>query len=162
MLVRGVWAESLGSVTGGAIPRKCAAIGTSRLMTECPELLADQQTFGALLRALVLMLVSDQGPAAAPLNLGGQEDDAEDAELEGGGGGVGYVAAYAALSFASPTEEVDFYVNETSMAYAQRALNELKVSSGPALAAILPAIGQGLPPEQQRNVTLLLQTCGLG
>ena len=60
MLIRGVWADSLNAVSGGVIARKGAAIATARLLTECPELVGDQQTFGVLLQAMLLMLLSDQ------------------------------------------------------------------------------------------------------
>jgi len=158
MLIRGVWADSLNAVSGGVIARKGAAIATARLLTECPELVGDQQTFGVLLQAMLLMLLSDQGQTAAAGTFGAaDDDDAEDAGLEGGSGGVGYVAAYAALSFASPSNEVDFYANETAPAYARSALHGLHQRAATVLPTLIPPMVAGLPPEQQQGVQTLLQ-----
>ena len=99
-----------------------------------------------------------QGQTAAAGTFGAaDDDDAEDAGLEGGSGGVGYVAAYAALSFASPSNEVDFYANETAPAYARSALHGLHQRAATVLPTLIPPMVAGLPPEQQQGVQSLLQ-----
>lgn len=160
MLVRGVFCDALSGVTG-VTARKCAAIGAARLLTECGELQADQQAFGALLQALLLMLLIDQGLSSVPsaAAAAAAEEQAESAEIDGVGsaGGVGYVAAYAALSFASAAEDKDMYPGETTSSYVVQALRGLHARSSAVLPAIVPPMIAGLDPEKQQGVQALLQ-----
>ena len=161
MLFRSVWAENLHLVQG-ARARKTAGVCVVRLLTECTELAADMATLEPVLRGLLLLLLQDQGmPTTAPLSLAESEEMTETAEIdgpsEGGGGGVGYVAAYVGLSHASAAEEVDLYPGETTLSFSAKALQAIR----PALPSVIPGVMQKLTPEQQQGVQALLQAMGL-
>lgn len=161
MIVRGVWCEALAAVSG-AVGRKSALVGSVRLLTECPEVVADQQTFGTLLQATLLMTLVEQGmPASnsATAAAAAAEEAQDSAELEGGStaGGVGYVAAYAALSFASPAEETDFYPGESGSAYVLKALRGLHAQSNGLLQSIMGPMIAAMPADKQQGVQALLQ-----
>jgi hypothetical protein len=133
-----------------------------RLLTECTELAADMATLEPVLRGLLLMLLQDQGmPTTAPLSLAASEEMTDTAEIdgpsEGGGGGVGYVAAYVGLSHASAAEEVDLYPGETTLSFSAKALQAIR----PALPSVITGVMQKLTPEQQQGVQALLQAMGL-
>jgi len=159
MLVKGVWCEALAGVSG-TTARKCAAIGSARLLSESDALHPDATIFGSLLQALLLMLLNDQGlgtPNAAALAAAAAEELADSAEIENaGGGGAGYVAAYAQLSFANAQEEPDLYPNETAAAYVLKALGQLHQRSATLLPAVVPPMIAALPPEKQQGVQALL------
>jgi len=160
MLLRGVWAESLNSVPG-VVGRKTAAIGTARVLTECAEVAADTATFGPALQALMLMLLQDQGmPTAAPaVTLAAStEEMTETADIDNTteGGGVGYVAAYVGLSFASAAEDADLYPGESASGYAVKALSGLHARANTLLPSVVGPMMAALPAEKQAGVQALL------
>lgn len=166
MLLRGVWCDGLGTITGH-VPRKAAAIGSVRLLTECPEVANDAQTFGQVLGATLLLIALEQnagaGAGVAAANAAAAaavaEESTESAEMESaaGGGGVGYVAAYAQLHFSTPPDEKDAYPTESSHAYLVRALSALHTRSAALLPAVVPPMIAALPAEKQPSVQALLQ-----
>ena len=159
MLVRGVWAESLPGVTG-TTARKTAAIGSARLLAEATVLSSDQATFSALLQALLLMVLQDQGvtTASQAVAAAAAEELAATADIESAGaGGAGYVAAYAQLNFASPNEDPDMYPTETSGRAVVNLLKQLHQRSAALLPAVVPPMIQGLSAEKQQGVQAILQ-----
>lgn len=86
------------------------------------------------------------------------EEMAETADIDtAGGGGVGYVAAYVGLSFASAAAETDFYPGETAAGYAHKALTALHARANTLLPAIMGQMLPALPAEKQQGVQALLQ-----
>ena len=159
MIVSGVWCDSLGGITGSTA-RKCAAIGTARLLSESDALHPDAATFGKLLQALLLMILQDQGigPTATATAAAAAEELADSAEIENAGaGGPGYAAAYAQLSFANAQEDADLYPGETSATYAVKALAQLHARAGTILPAIVPPMIAALPEDKKVGVQALLQ-----
>lgn len=161
MLVKGIWCDTLGGVSG-VVARKCAAIGAARLLTECDALHADAAIFGGLLQAMLLMILQDQGistTSGTANALAAAEEMADSAEIENAGGGTagGYSAAYAQLSFANAQEEADLYPSETAGAYVVKLLAQLHARSATLLPAVVPPMIASLPQDTAGKVQAMLQ-----
>ena len=163
MLLKSVWAEHAPSVSG-TLARKTVAVSTSRLLKDCPELLATD-AFGALMQVTTsssepspsftsrerqpyricsdrtsltaqaaVSMVLADAGVAANESADGAAEEAEDG-IEAEGG---YSAAYVALNFAS-NAEVDLYADAQAAA---------------ALAAALSAVSAANPGRRALRVTL--------
>ena len=154
MLLNGLWKDGIGAVQG-AVPRKAAAIGTARLLTECPETLADEATFGAVLHSLLVMLMHDQGISTAPADADA-DDVADGIEGADGAGGAGYAASYNQLTFAGGAE-ADLYAAETVAPYLQKSLTRLNASANGVLPGLLQRLVATMPADKQAGVQAMLQ-----
>ena len=69
---------------------------------------------------------------------------------------IGGVPRYAALSFASASEEPDPYPTETAAAFTARALSGLHARSAGVLPTLVPPIMAAVPAEQQQAMQAML------
>ena len=162
MILQNVWAANAAAVPAG-VPRKTVAISSTRLLCECPELLADAATFGAVLNAVLLLLLAEQGMAigtATGVDLNAEEEEGIDIGAGATGAEPGYVAAYAQLHFASGAE-VDLYADQTPLDFLRASLARLSSSQPGQLQPIVAAVAAKLPADKQQGVQALLQGVAL-
>ena len=154
MILQSVWPTHAAVAAG--VQRKTICISSVRLLCECPETVGEAETFSAVLNAVLLLLLAEQGMAVgAAVDLNAEEEEG----IDFGGGaaeGPGYVAAYAQLHFAS-SAETDLYADKTPLDFMRNSLTQLSAAQPGRLGPMVQAVMGKLPPEKQQGVQALMQ-----
>jgi exportin-2 (importin alpha re-exporter) len=158
MILQSVWPTHAAVAAG--VQRKTICISSVRLLCECPETVGEAETFSAVLNAVLLLLLAEQGMAVgAAVDLNAEEEEG----IDFGGGaaeGPGYVAAYAQLHFAS-SAETDLYADKTPLDFMRNSLTQLSAAQPGRLGPMVQAVMGKLPPEKQQGVQALMQGLAL-